>query len=75
MAVYGCGRTLTVAVVAVTVAVGDTSGPSGSRARGQARAITHTSASPALGSWSLRSPLCELLVRMTTDVTWLLAFG
>jgi hypothetical protein len=38
-AVYGCARALTAAVVAVTVAVGDTGGPSAPEAGSQPFAI------------------------------------
>jgi hypothetical protein len=53
--VHGCVRALTTAVVAVMVAVRDTSGPSASEAGSQARAITHPSASPALDLMALAS--------------------
>jgi hypothetical protein len=49
-AVHGCLRALTAAVVAVTVAVGDTNRPSASKAGSQARAITLHTASPAFDS-------------------------
>lgn len=54
-AVHGCPRVLTAAIVAVMVAVGDSSGRSLSKAGSQARAITLHIASPTLDSLALAS--------------------
>ena len=54
MAVYGCGRALVAAVVAATVAVGDTGGPPASQAGSRIRAASAESTCPRGRCWSFQ---------------------